>query len=139
MEPMATKGWHEITLPHLGAGTRYAFVLPDGTRVPDPASHFQPDGVSGLSEVVDPRSFRWRDRGWKGRPWQTAVLYELHVGTFTPEGTFRGVLDRLDHLVGLGVTAIELMPIAAFPGRRIGAMTGSFHTPVLQPTVIRMS
>jgi malto-oligosyltrehalose trehalohydrolase len=126
MEPMAMKGWHEITLPQLGGGARYAFLLPDGTRVPDPASHFQRDGVSGLSEVVDPRLFRWRDGDWKGRPWQTAVLYELHVGTFTPEGTFRGVLSRLDHLVALGVTAIELMPIGAFPGRRNWGYDGVF-------------
>jgi maltooligosyltrehalose trehalohydrolase len=113
-------------VPQVGGGARYAFVLADGTRVPDPASHFQRDGVSGLSEVVDPRKYQWRDRDWKGRPWQTAVLYELHVGTFTPEGTFRGVLSRLDHLVALGVTAIELMPIAAFPGRRNWGYDGVF-------------
>jgi maltooligosyltrehalose trehalohydrolase len=126
MTPSATNGWHEITVPQLGGGARYAFVLADGTRVPDPASHFQRDGVSGLSEVIDPRKFQWRDRDWKGKPWQTAVLYELHVGTFTPEGTFRGVLSRLDHLVALGVTAIELMPIAAFPGRRNWGYDGVF-------------
>jgi maltooligosyltrehalose trehalohydrolase len=126
MEAIAGTGWHEVTVPQLGGGTRYAFILPDGTRIPDPASRFQPDGVSGLSEVVDPRTFQWRDRDWKGKPWQTAVLYELHVGTFTTQGTFRGVMSRLEHLVELGVTAIELMPVAAFPGRRNWGYDGVF-------------
>ena len=126
MEAPTAAGWHEITIPQLNGGARYVFVLSDGTRVPDPASHFQPDGVSGPSELVDPREYRWRDRDWKGKPWRTAVLYELHVGTFTPEGTFRGVMSRLDHLVDLGVTAIELMPIAAFPGKRNWGYDGVF-------------
>src|SRR5687768_10307690 len=76
-------GWHALALPRTGAGTRYHFVLPDGTRVPDPASRFQPFDVHGRSEVVDPHAFRWTDAGWTGRPWHEAVLYELHVGTFT--------------------------------------------------------
>src|ERR1700722_8348971 len=111
-------GWHSVTLQRPGPRTRYMFVLPDGTRVPDPASHFQPDGVRGMSELIDPEIYAWRDQTWSGRPWQTAVLYELHVGTFSPEGTFGGCVSKLDHLVSLGVTAIEIMPVGAFPGRR---------------------
>ena len=85
--------------------------------MPDPASRHQPEDVHGSSEVIDPSSYMWRDIAWRGRPWEEAVLYELHIGAFTPEGTFRAAIDRLDHLVSLGVTAIEIMPIADFPGR----------------------
>ena len=111
------EGWHELVTDRARAGTRYRFALPDGLRVPDPASRHQPEDVHGLSEVIDPSSYAWRDIAWRGRPWEEAVLYELHIGAFTPEGTFRAAIDRLDHLVSLGVTAIELMPIADFPGR----------------------
>ena len=111
-------GWHEIITGEAGAGTKYRFVLPDGMRVPDPASRFQPDDVNGPSEVVDPASYMWNDADWAGRPWTDSVLYELHIGTFTEEGTFRAAISKLDHLVRLGVTAIELMPIADFPGKR---------------------
>jgi hypothetical protein len=111
------EGWHELVTARARAGTRYRFALPDGLRVPDPASRHQPEDLHGLSEVIDPSSYAWRDIAWRGRPWEEAVLYELHIGAFTPEGTFRAAIDRLDHLVSLGVTAIELMPIADFPGR----------------------
>jgi maltooligosyltrehalose trehalohydrolase len=111
-------GWHELLVPHAKPGTRYRFALPDGLRVPDPASRFQPDDVHGPSEVIDPAAYLWRDADWNGRPWEECVLYELHVGAFTPEGTFRAAAERLDALVALGVTAIELMPIADFPGAR---------------------
>jgi malto-oligosyltrehalose trehalohydrolase len=87
-------------------------------EVPDPASRFNPEDVHGPGEVIDPEAFRWEDAGWRGRPWVDAVIYELHVGTFSPEGTFAGVESRLDYLSELGVTAIELMPVADFPGRR---------------------
>ncbi len=110
-------GWHELATPGARAGTRYQFVLPDGLRVPDPASRFQPDDVHGPSEVIDPRAHDWTDGDWQGRPWHEAVIYELHVGTFTKEGTFLAAIERLDHLADLGVTAIEIMPIADFPGR----------------------
>ncbi len=110
-------GWHEIATQLAAAGSRYSFVLPDGTRVPDPASRFQPNDVHGASEVVDPHSYAWRDARWRGRPWHEAVLYELHVGAFTPAGTFAGAAEKLAHLAELGVTAIELMPIGDFPGR----------------------
>lgn len=110
--------WFELELDDAMPGDTYRFVLDDGTKVPDPASRFQPRDVSGPSEIVDPRAYKWSDLGWRGLPWEETVLYELHVGTFTPEGTFRAVIDRLDHLADLGVTAIELMPIADFPGAR---------------------
>ena len=111
-------GWHELAVPDAVAGTRYRFVLPDGFRVPDPASRYAPSGVHEPSEVVDPNGYRWNDGQWEGRPWRETVLYELHVGAFTPEGTFRAATERLDHLSDLGVTAIELMCICAFAGQR---------------------
>jgi malto-oligosyltrehalose trehalohydrolase len=112
------EGWHELIVPDAGAGTRYRFVLPDGMQVPDPASRYQPDDVHGPSEVIDPARYAWADGAWAGRPWHEAVVYELHVGAFTPAGTFRAAIERLDYLVALGVTAIEIMPIADFPGKR---------------------
>jgi malto-oligosyltrehalose trehalohydrolase len=111
-------GWHELVTSAARAGSRYRFVLPDGFRVPDPASRFQSVGVHGPSEVIDPATFRWTDDSWHGRRWEEAVLYELHVGAFTQEGTFRAAVEKLDHLVELGVTAIELMSVAAFAGQR---------------------
>ncbi len=118
--PMAAvgNGWFERVEPEAGAGTRYCFAVNDGLRVPDPASRFNPDDVHAASEVIDPADFDWQDTAWRGRPWEDAVVYELHVGTFSPEGTFAGVTERLDYLVELGVTAIELMPVADFPGAR---------------------
>ncbi|MBA4788819.1 MAG: malto-oligosyltrehalose trehalohydrolase [Rhizobiales bacterium] len=110
-------GWHRLTLP-VGPGERYSFELEDGLRVPDPASRYQPEDCHGPSEVVDPARYHWRDGDWRGRPWHEAVLYELHVGAFTPEGTFRSAIDRLDDLVALGITAVSLMPVADFPGSR---------------------
>lgn len=121
-EPLAMQsrgdGWHELTVEEAGPGTLYRFVLPDGSRVPDPAARYAPVGVHGPSEVVDPEAFEWNDAGWRGRPWNEAVLYELHVGTFTPKGTFRAAIERLNHLKELGVTAVELMCICAFAGQR---------------------
>ena len=100
------------------AGSRYRYRIDGKTEVPDPASRRNPDDIHGPSEVIDPAAFEWDDDAWRGRPWHEAVVYELHVGTFSPEGTFAGVETKLDHLVELGVTAIELMPIADFPGKR---------------------
>ena len=114
----AGNGWHMLEVAGAAAGARYRFVLPDGLRVPDPASRFQPEDVHGPSEVIDPEAYRWSDADWRGRPWEQCVLYELHIGAFTPEGTFRAAIERLDDLVALGVTAIELMPVADFPGGR---------------------
>jgi malto-oligosyltrehalose trehalohydrolase len=116
--PRRPDGWYEMQVADAGAGARYRYLVDGETKVPDPASRFQPDDVHAASEVVDPQPFDWRDTAWKGRPWEEVVLYELHVGTFTPQGTFAGVKERLDYLVKLGVTAIELMPIADFPGKR---------------------
>ena len=112
------EGWREAVVRQAEAGSRYRFRIDDGLAVPDPASRFQPEDVHGPSEVIDPRAFRWACADWRGRPWEEVVLYELHVGAFTPEGTFRAAIDRLDNLVELGVTAIELMPVADFPGAR---------------------
>jgi malto-oligosyltrehalose trehalohydrolase/4-alpha-glucanotransferase len=114
----AEDGWHELTTDRAKAGSRYLFELPDGLRVPDPGSRYQPEDVHGPSEVIDPGAYPWTDDDWKGRPWTEAVLYELHVGTFTPDGTYLAVIDKLDHLVDLGVTAIELLPVSDFPGKR---------------------
>ena len=112
------EGWFGLIVPHVGAGTRYRFEVNDALRVPDPASRCNPDDVHGASMVVDPAAFAWQDMEWCGRPWEEAVIYELHVGTFSPQGTFAGAIARLDYLVELGVTAIELMPVADFPGAR---------------------
>ena len=111
-------GWFSITDEEAGPGARYRFRIDGGLEVPDPASRFQPDDVHGPSEVIDPTSYRWRDGDWKGRPWEEAIFYELHVGTFSPEGTFAGCREKLDYLADLGVTAVELMPVADFPGSR---------------------
>jgi malto-oligosyltrehalose trehalohydrolase len=111
-------GWHELVTPAAAPGSLYRFALSDGTHVPDPASRYQPHDVHGPSEVMDPGSYRWHDRGWRGRPWSEAILYELHVGTFTSEGTFRSAIGKLDHLAELGITAIELMCLSDFAGNR---------------------
>jgi malto-oligosyltrehalose trehalohydrolase len=110
-------GWFEVTAAEARPGSRYRFRLPDGVLVPDPASRHQPEDVHGPSEVVDPEAFDWTDAGWRGRPFEEAVFYELHVGAFTPAGTFDGAAAQLDRLARLGVTAIELMPLADTPGR----------------------
>jgi len=103
----------------IGAGTRYSFVLEPGARaLPDPASRWQPDGVHGASCVVDPSRYAWTDASWSGIRVEELVIYELHVGTFTPQGTFAAVIPRLADLRSLGVTAIEIMPVAQFPGDR---------------------
>lgn len=111
-------GWFETSAAGASPGMDYAFVLPDGRTVPDPASRAQHADVHGPSRIVDPAAYAWVHRDWIGRPWEEAVLYEMHVGTFTAEGTFRAAAERLGHLAGLGVTAIEIMPVAQFPGVR---------------------
>ena len=116
LEPRG-EGWHELTTKQASTGSLYQFILPDGTRVPDPASRYQPGDVHGPSEVVNPRAHEWTDTQWRGRVWSEAVLYELHIGTFTEGGTFLSAIEKLDHLVDLGITGIEIMPIADFPGQ----------------------
>jgi len=107
-------------------GTRYFYQLDGQTEQPDPASRSQPDGVHGASEVVDPKSFRWSDGGWSGLPLEDYILYEIHVGTFTPEGTFAAAIDRLPRLKDLGINAIEVMPVAQFPSDRNWGYDGVF-------------
>ena len=118
--PLARKrdGWFEAAVAGVGPGARYLYVLDGERERPDPVSRAQPDGVHGPSEVVDPGAFPWTDAGWRGLPLAQMVIYEFHVGTFTPEGTFDAVIPRLERLRELGITAIELMPVASFPGRR---------------------
>ncbi len=110
-------GWHTLEAAEARAGSLYRYVLPDGRDVPDPGSRFQPQDVAGPSEVIDPAAYDWTV-DWTVRPWAEIVLYELHVGAFTPEGTFRAAIGRLDHLARLGVTGIEIMPVWDFPGAR---------------------
>ena len=117
MQPLA-EGWYEVTIPGLRAGTLYKYRINGEMEIPDPASHFQPQDVFGPSEVIDHDRFTWRTNGWRGRPWEETAFLEVHVGTFTPGGTFRAAIEKLDHMVETGVTAIELMPIADFAGRR---------------------
>jgi maltooligosyltrehalose trehalohydrolase len=116
--PEPEAGCWELVVPDAQAGDRYAYSLDGRNPLPDPASRSQPDGVHGWSEIVDPRTFAWSDQGWCGLDPHRAVIYELHVGTFTPDGTFLAVIDKLSYLRDLGVTAIELMPVADFAGRR---------------------
>lgn len=111
-------GWREALVEGVGDGARYGFRIDGGIVVPDPASRFNPEDVHAPSAVVDPLAFDWGDDGCQGRPWEEAVLYELHVGAFTPAGTFDAAAERLDYLADLGVTALELMPVADFPGKR---------------------
>jgi maltooligosyltrehalose trehalohydrolase len=111
-------GWYEHIEPQAGAGTRYRYRIDGELLVPDPASRFQPEDVGGPSEVIDPEAFQWREQAWRNRPWNEAVIYELHIGTFTPSGTYRGAIEKLPHLKNLGITAIELMPLSDFAGKR---------------------
>ncbi|HET7889837.1 MAG TPA: malto-oligosyltrehalose trehalohydrolase [Bradyrhizobium sp.] len=114
----AANGWFEIVMPGAKAGACYKFRIDDEIDVPDPASAFQPEDVFGPSEVIDHASYEWRARDWRGRPWHETVLLEAHVGAFTNEGSYRAMIERLDHLVDTGVTALELLPLADFAGRR---------------------
>jgi maltooligosyltrehalose trehalohydrolase len=118
--PMAPvgDGRFEINVPGIGAGQQYGFRIDGGDVRPDPYSRFQPDGVHGSSEVVDSAAFAWTDDGWGGITRDGLVIYELHVGTMTPEGTFAALIPELPELKRLGVTAIELMPVAQCPGSR---------------------
>src|SRR5215471_17706055 len=111
-------GWFEFVTDRASAGSLYRFQIDGEMNVPDPASRFQPRDVHGPSEVVDPRRFNWEDATWRGRPWREAIIYELHVGAFSTVGTFANVEEKLDYLVDLGVTAIELMPLSDFYGGR---------------------
>src|SRR6201995_4147353 len=110
-------GWFSVDVAIAKAGTRYKFRIDGELDVPDPASCYQPEDVFGPSEVID-HGYSWRAQDWRGRPWEETVLIETHAGTFTQDGTYREMIEKLDHLVKTGVTALELMPLADFEGHR---------------------
>ena len=110
-------GWWSADVPDVVAGIDYGFRLDGGEVLPDPRSLRQPFGITGLSRSYDHSAFRWTDRSWRGGPLHGSVIYELHLGTFTAEGTFDAAIGRLDHLRDLGVQSVELMPVATFPGK----------------------
>jgi maltooligosyltrehalose trehalohydrolase len=114
----SSDGWFSAEVAGVKPGALYKFRIDDQIDVPDPASAFQPQDVAGPSEVIDQDNYRWRASDWRGRRWQDAVVVETHVGTFTPGGTYRAMIDRLDDLVATGFTALELMPLADFAGSR---------------------
>lgn len=118
--PMAAvgDGWFQIDVPGVRHGTTYQFVLQDGLAVPDPASRAQQNDVNGPSVVIDPRRNPPAQPEWKGRPWEETVIYELHIGTFTEEGTFRAAIEKLPYLAELGITQLEVMPVSQFGGQR---------------------
>jgi len=111
-------GWFFADIAGAKASTRYKFRIDDEIDVPDPASAFQPEDVFGPSEVIDHAAYPWRATDWRGRPWEEAVIVETHVGAFTQDGSYRGMIEKLDHLVQTGITALELMPLADFAGKR---------------------
>lgn len=120
-------GWHEVETDLVKPSSPYLYRLADGSEIADPASHAQLADVEGPSIVTDHESYAWRNTGWKGRPWEDAVIYELHIGTFTPQGTFRAGIEHLPHLRDIGITAIEIMPVAHFSGRRGWGYDGVLH------------
>ncbi|CZX27889.1 TPA: malto-oligosyltrehalose trehalohydrolase [Enterobacter cloacae] len=111
-------GWFQIDVPGVTHGTEYQFVLQDGMAVPDPASRAQKGDVNGPSVVIDPGRYQPNNPDWAGRPWEETVIYELHIGTFTPQGTFRAAIDKLPYLAELGITQLEVMPVSQFGGSR---------------------
>ncbi|HHA2003741.1 TPA: malto-oligosyltrehalose trehalohydrolase [Enterobacter cloacae] len=111
-------GWFQIDVPGVTHGTEYQFVLQDGMAVPDPASRAQKGDVNGSSVVIDPGRYQPINPDWAGRPWEETVIYELHIGTFTPQGTFRAAIDKLPYLAELGITQLEVMPVSQFGGSR---------------------
>jgi maltooligosyltrehalose trehalohydrolase len=108
------------------SGARYKYIIDDGNEFPDPASQFQPEGVHGPSQIIEHKSFKWTDNNWRGLAFNDLVIYELHVGTFTPEGTFEAIIPRLQALFDTGINAIEIMPISQFPGKRNWGYDGVF-------------
>ena len=112
------RGWWHVEVESARHGSSYAFLLDDDPHpYPDPRSPWQPDGVHGFSRVLDHSLFPWSDEHWQPPPFADAVIYELHIGTFTPEGSFDAAAERIDYLRSLGITHVELMPVASFPGR----------------------
>ncbi|WP_421505965.1 malto-oligosyltrehalose trehalohydrolase [Erwinia rhapontici] len=117
MQPTGN-GWFEQQISGVFPGAEYQFVLADGMTVPDPASRAQRDDVDGPSLVIDPTAYVWQNTQWSGRRWEETVVYELHIGTFTPQGTFQAAAEKLPYLAELGITMIEVLPVAQFGGRR---------------------
>ncbi|HEX4769198.1 MAG TPA: malto-oligosyltrehalose trehalohydrolase [Bryobacteraceae bacterium] len=113
----AERGWWSATVPDAGPGVEYRFAIDGGEALPDPRSEWQPQGIHGPSCIVDHGAFAWSDQHWQAPPLGAAIIYELHIGTFTRHGTFTAAIERLDYLRGLGVTHIELMPVNEFSGR----------------------
>ncbi|MGN6637275.1 MAG: malto-oligosyltrehalose trehalohydrolase, partial [Mucilaginibacter sp.] len=125
LQPAQYGYWHtstDVILP----GDRYWFVLNKDKKLPDPASLSQPEGVHGPSQYIDLANFKWSDQAWKNPPINDYIFYELHTGTFSPQSNFEGITQRLDHLLELGITAIEIMPVAQFPGERNWGYDGVF-------------
>ena len=120
------RGYHQAVLTDLDSRAHYLFRLADGRELPDPASRFQPKGVHGPSQVVDTTAFQWTDQEWKGRDLAGSIFYELHVGTFTADGTFDALIPCLPRLVDLGITTLEIMPVAQFPGARNWGYDGTY-------------
>ncbi|UFH52750.1 malto-oligosyltrehalose trehalohydrolase [Spirosoma sp. KNUC1025] len=111
-------GYFQLEVENIPPGTRYVYELDNGEEYPDPASHAQPDDVHGPSEVIDQSAYRWQDEGWRGLPFRDLIFYQLHVGTFTPAGTFEAIIPRLDALAKVGINALQLLPVCQFPGDR---------------------
>ncbi len=109
-------GWWSASIANAGGGTDYCYIIDGADPVPDPRSAWQPFGIHGTSRIVDHSAFQWTDENWQARPLSSAIIYELHIGTFTPQGTFRSTIDRLEHLAELGITHVELMPLNEFSG-----------------------
>ena len=113
-----TDGYFSLWSPSAQAGERYRLRLDRGEiAVPDPASRFQPEGPHGPSAIIDPNDFPWTDKGWLGRPREQLVIYEMHVGTFTPEGNWEAASQAFPALAELGITCLEIMPVAEFAGQ----------------------
>jgi len=121
------QGYFALEVKGVKEGEQYVYSCVTGEQYPDPASHFQPEGVCGPSQVVAHSSFVWNDQDWKGIPFKELILYELHVGTFTPEGTFEAIIPLLDDLIDTGINALQLMPVNQFPGSRDWGYDGTFH------------
>ena len=114
----SSDGWFRVHVPGAGAGTRYFYMPDNGAALPDPASHAQPESVSGPSEIIDHNAFEWTDSSWKGIPFNKLILYEVHVGTFSAEGSFEGIIPMLDDIADTGINALQLMPVNQFAGNR---------------------
>ena len=120
-------GYFSTSVSGVEAGAKYFYLLNGGQPRPDPVSRSQPEGVHGPSQVIDPGQFNWSDEDWRGIPWEEMILYEIHTGAFTREGTFEAIIPYLDYLKNdLGLTAIELMPVSQFPGERNWGYDGAY-------------